>query len=751
MKKSQSAKAKGGGRKAGPAGKASHPEEVQSVVDARHGNVFAFLGMHRIADGKGMVVRSFHPGARKLTVVSVADPSKTWEAGMIHEAGFFEAVLPKEGEFFEYRLRRVDGGGGEQEIADPYAYGTILGEADVYYFAEGRHRQLYKQFGAHRKTYGEVTGMGFVVWAPNAQRVSVVGDFNGWDGRVNIMRKRIEAGVWEIFLPGVDYGVHYKFEIVGANGNLFLKSDPVAFFSQHGTQTASITFDLGQYKWNDGEWMAAREKSDPYHEAMSIYEVHLGSWARVPGEGNRFLTYREFADRLVEHASGLGFTHLELMPISEFPFDGSWGYQVGSFFAPTSRFGNPDDFRYFVDRCHQKGLGVILDWVPAHFPKDAHGLGRFDGTPLYEHSDPREGEHKDWGTLIFNFGRNEVSNFLIANALFWLDLYHIDGLRVDAVASMIYRDYSRKEGEWIPNVYGGRENLEAIGFLRLMNEACYESYPGVVTIAEESTAFTGVSRPTSVGGLGFGFTWNRGWMHDYLEYMSLEPIHRKYHHGEATFSMIYAYHENFVLVLSHDEVVHGKNSLLDKMPGDRWQKVANLRMFYAWMFAHPGKKLLFMGAEFGQSAEWDYSRSLDWHLLQYPEHRGVRDLVGDLNRLYREEPAMHELDHEGGGFQWLEHSDAENSTFSFLRRSRDGQIMVVAVNATPVPRPGYRLGVPMEGLYEEALNTDAQVYAGGNVGSGGRLVAQDLGWHGQPYSVDLHLPPLATVIFKFKG
>ncbi|MFV1995498.1 MAG: 1,4-alpha-glucan branching protein GlgB, partial [Verrucomicrobiales bacterium] len=713
---------------------------------------FAFLGMHGVGEGRGVVVRAFIPGAARLAVVAAGDPALRWEAVRIHEAGFFEAVIAEAGELFDYRLAILDAASrGERLIADPYAYGEVLGEQDIHYFAEGSHRDLYRQFGAHGRSYGEITGMSFVVWAPNARRVSVVGDFNDWDGRVYPMRKRIEVGVWEIFLPGVEYGAHYKFEIVGADGSLFLKSDPVAFFSQHGESTASITYDLSRYQWRDQEWIKRREKSDYYHAAVSIYEVHLGSWARTGEDGEIFLTYLEMAERLVDYVVEQGFTHIELMPISEFPFDGSWGYQVGSYFAPTSRFGHPDEFRYFVDCCHQRGIGVILDWVPAHFPKDAHGLGRFDGTALYEHADPREGEHKDWGTLIFNFGRHEVANFLIANALFWIDEYHLDGIRVDAVASMIYRDYSREEGEWVPNQFGGRENFEAIDFLRHVNEACYDRFPGIMTIAEESTAFTGVSRPTSTGGLGFGFKWNMGWMHDFLEYMQLDPVHRRYHHGEATFSMIYAYHENFVLVLSHDEVVHGKGAMLDKMPGDRWQKFANLRMFYAWMFAHPGKKLLFQGAEIGQSEEWKHHRSLDWHLLQYPEHLGLQRLVRDLNHLYCSEGALHDLDHEPGGFQWLEHNDAENSTFAFLRRSRGGETIVFVVNATPVTRPGYRLGVPRPGRYEEVLNTDSELYAGSNVGNGGGRDCRHEPWQGQSHSIIVDLPPLAVLAFRCRG
>jgi 1,4-alpha-glucan branching enzyme len=560
------------------------------------------------------------------------------------------------------------------------------------------------------------------------------------------MRNR--NGVWEIFLPGIGTNEHYKFELVGADGSLITKSDPFAFFSQHDTRTASITYDLSRYEWNDSEWMEKRAEVDHYHGPMSVYEVHLGSWKRRFEEENRFLTYLEMADELVGYVVDMGYTHIEIMPISEFPFDGSWGYQVCGYFAPTSRFGSPDEFRQFVDRCHQRGIGVIVDWVPAHFPKDAHGLARFDGTALYEHADPRQGEHADWGTLIFNFGRNEVRNFLISNAMYWLKEFHIDGLRVDAVASLLYLDYSREAGEWVPNKFGGRENLDAIEFLKQLNQVCYEENPGIMTIAEESTAFPGVSRPVDTGGLGFGFKWNMGWMNDSLSYMSHEPIHRKYHHGMATFSMIYAYHESYVLVLSHDEVVHGKGSMVQKMPGDRWQQMANLRMFYAWMFAHPGKKLLFQGLDIGQSDEWDHNQSVPWHLLDYDEHKGVQNVIRDLNRLYTSEPALNELDHEAGGFEWIDHEDSENSLFSFLRRSRDGETIIAIVNATPVLREGYRLGVPDGGFYEEIFNSDAEIYGGSNQGSGGGIPTQEQEAHGKPHSIEITIPPLGAVFLK---
>ncbi|MDF1657646.1 MAG: 1,4-alpha-glucan branching protein GlgB [Verrucomicrobiales bacterium] len=718
--------------------------EISQILGASHADPFGFLGLHENTAGKGMVLRVFRPETSGVSLIpSGGSPV---EMTSLDPAGFYEIVLPEAEERFSYELQFKFKSGESLTMADPYSFGPILGEQDLHFFGEGNHRHLYDCMGAHLKKVGETAGIHFAVWAPNAHRVSVVGDFNVWDGRVHPMRNH--NGTWEIFLPGIATGEHYKFEIVGAEGNLFVKSDPYAFFSQHGTQTASITYDLDRYLWKDEDWMQKRAESDPYHGPMSIYEVHLGSWKRRFEEENRFLTYLELADELVDYVEEMGYTHIELMPVAEFPFDGSWGYQVCGYFAPTSRFGSPDEFREFVDRCHQRGIGVIVDWVPAHFPKDAHGLAKFDGTALYEHADPRQGEHADWGTLIFNFGRNEVRNFLISNAMFWLKEFHIDGLRVDAVASLLYLDYSREEGQWIPNQYGGRENIEAIEFLKQLNQVCYEENPGIMTIAEESTAFPGVSRPVDTGGLGFGFKWNMGWMNDSLSYMEHEPVHRKYHHGMATFSMIYAYHENYVLVLSHDEVVHGKGSLIQKMPGDRWQQLANARMFLSWMFAHPGKKLLFQGIDIGQSEEWNHNQSLPWHLLDYQEHVGFQRIVKDLNHLYVAEPALHELDHEPGGFEWIDHGDAKHSLFTFIRRSISGETIIVAVNATPVPREGYHLGVPEGGFYEEILNSDSEIYGGANVGSGGGIPSQDHEAHGRPQSIQVNIPPLGTVIFK---
>ena len=716
----------------------SNKSEIQAAMEARHANVFAFLGAHPLGDGK-QIVRTIQPYA---SVLDVTVNGKRYEAQKRHDDGYFEAVTP----VGAYELDITDHDGFAQSIIDPYSFGLLLGEKDVYYFREGRHQRLWEILGATFKTVDDVEGVQFAVWAPNARRVSVVGDWNRWDGRVHVMRNRVEAGIWEIFIPGLTESAHYKFELIDKHGHMRVKSDPMAVFSQHGAQTASLTFDLERYGWADNDWMQHRASSDLYHRPMSIYEVHPGSWKRNANEGNRWLTYLELADELIPYVKGLGFTHIELMGIAEHPFDGSWGYQVTGYYAPTSRFGNPDEFRQFVDRCHQNGIGVILDWVPGHFPKDEHGLAKFDGTALYEHEDPRLGEHMDWGTLIFNYGRSEVKNFLVSNALYWLEQFHIDGLRVDAVASMLYLDYSRNPGEWVPNHLGGRENLEAIAFMKDLNQLCYEKHPGTTIIAEESTAWPGVSRPVSAGGLGYGFKWNMGWMNDSLHYMAENPVHRKYHHGEATFSMIYAYDENFILVLSHDEVVHGKGSLINKMPGDRWQKFANLRLFLAWMWMHPGKKLLFMGGEFGQWNEWKHDASLDWHLFLGEEHAGLQRLVKDINHLYTTRPALHTKDHEAGGFWWLDANDAENSIFAFARSSPDGDKVYVLVNATPVPRKDYRVGVGDAGSYRELLNSDAPNYAGSGVSAGAGFQAQETPWQGQPWSVVVDLPPLGVLV-----
>ncbi|MBV8587436.1 MAG: 1,4-alpha-glucan branching protein GlgB, partial [Verrucomicrobia bacterium] len=708
---------------------------------------FRILGLQEV--GGGLVVRAFRPEAKELTVVDRNNPSRRFPAERVAEEGFFEAWLDGAHDRFDYLLEIVRWTGETLLQADPYSFMPILGELDMHLYCEGNHYEIYDKLGAHLTTINGHAGVTFAVWAPNAQRVSVVADFNNWDGRMHPMRKRVESGIWEIFIPGVVEGAHYKFEVRTGLGQIVLKSDPFGFYGQHGIQTASLVFNLKRFIWDDQEWMNARVNRQWHKEAVSVYEVHLGSWARVPEEANRYLSYHELADRLIPYAKDLGYTHLELMPVAEHPFDGSWGYQVTGYYSPTSRFGNPDDFRAFVNRCHKEGLGVILDWVPGHFPKDMHGLALFDGSHLYEHADPRQGEHRDWGTLIFNYGRNEVRNFLIANALYWLDEFHIDGLRVDAVASMLYLDYSRKPGEWVPNVQGGRENLEAIYFLKRFNEVCYERFPGIMTIAEESTAWPGVSKPTFLGGLGFGFKWNMGWMHDFLAYMSREPIYRKYHQGDITFSLLYAFHEHFVLVLSHDEVVHGKGSLINKMPGDAWQKFANLRLFYAWMYSYPGKKLLFMGGEFGQWREWNHDQSLDWHLLQYPFHDGIRRLIQHLNYLYKQEPALWQLDDSFEGFEWIDFHDSESSVVAYLRKAENGSKILFVVNATPVPRHGYRIGVPDEGWYEEILNTDAETYGGSNVGNFGGKHADPVPWQGNPQSLSISLPPLGVVAFRY--
>ena len=723
-------------------------DEVGRFVRGIHADPFRVLGPHRIGDD--LEIRVFRPDARVVEIVLDWEPDKPIAAERAHEEGFFCATIPGAPRDLPYRLRLTARDGSQQLTRDPYQYGPIMGEVDLHLFSEGQHWKIYEKFGAHLRTIGDAVGVYFAVWAPNAQRVSVVGDFNDWDGRVNPMRKLIGSGVWELFLPGIKQGAHYKFEIRSQTGRVLLKSDPFAFFNQHSKSTASMVYDLERYAWNDAAWMEARRKKNWPQSPISIYEVHLGSWRRKAEERNRQPSYLELADTLLPYVLEMGYSHIELLPVTEHPFEGSWGYQVTNYYAPTSRFGPPDDFRHFIDKCHQAGIGVIMDWVPAHFPKDTHALAEFDGTDLYEHVDPRQGEHQDWGTLIFNYGRNEVRNFLIGNALFWLDKYHIDGLRVDAVASMLYLDYSRKPGQWIPNVYGGRENLDAIYFLKRFNEVCYERFPGIITIAEESTDWPGVSRPTYLGGLGFGFKWNMGWMHDFLEYMSLDPIYRRFHHGSITFSLLYAFTEHFILVLSHDEVVYGKRSLFSKMPGDEWQKFANLRMFLAWMYGQPGKKLLFMGGEFGQRNEWNHDTRLDWHLVDLPRHDGLRRLVQHLNYIYKSEPALWQLDDIYEGFEWIDFHDADNSVVSFMRKSRDGDIIAFVVNATPMVRYNYRLGVPESGFYREIINTDAETYGGSNVGNYGGVDSEDRQWMGREHSVLIQLPPLATLAFKLE-
>jgi 1,4-alpha-glucan branching enzyme len=724
--------------------------DVDALVNGSHGDPFAVLGMHQAGDGT-VSVRVFWPGAAACNVIDARTGKQAAALDLIHPAGFFAGPVPRRKKPFAYRLDLWDGRNGAWHAEDTYRFPEVLGALDLHLIGEGRHRRLYERLGAHPRTIDGVDGVAFAVWAPNASRVSVVGDFNQWDGRRHPMRKRVEAGVWELFVPGIGDGTLYKYELLGPDGRLQpLKADPVGFRHEHPPATASRVAGLVRHDWQDSAWMAARRERQGTRAPISIYEVHLGSWRRKNGVD--FLSYDELADTLIPYAVDMGFTHLELLPVSEFPFDGSWGYQPIGLYAPTSRFGPPEAFARFVERAHEAGLGVIIDWVPAHFPTDAHGLARFDGTALYEHEDPRLGFHRDWNTLIYNFGRTEVRNFLVANALYWMDRFHIDALRVDAVASMLYLDYSRNAGEWIPNVFGGRENLEAIAFLRELNTLTFGDYPGSTTFAEESTAWPQVSRLVDGGGLGFGFKWNMGWMHDTLEYMHHEPVHRKFHHHQMTFGIHYGFTENFVLPLSHDEVVHGKGSLLAKMPGDRWQQFANLRAYFGFMWTHPGKKLLFMGCEFAQDDEWNYNRSLDWHLLADAPHRGMQDLVRDLNRLYRALPALHVKDCDAAGFAWIDVGDAENSVLSFVRYGEEGDPPALVVsNFTPVVRAGFRVGVPRPGRWAERLNTDAATYGGSDVGNPAGLTAEPVPWNGQDHSVTLRLPPLATSVFVHEG
>ena len=731
------------------------PEEIAPIVQASHWNPFEVLGPHevKLEGGKtGVSVRAFLPEARAAWVVDLAkgQPGTRVAMELIHPDGFFECLLPGRAKGFPYKLAVENHEGHAWEFIDAYRFGPVLTDFDLHLLGEGTHYRNFDRLGAHLRTHEGVKGVDFAVWAPNALRVSVVGDFNHWDGRRHPMRNMGATGIWELFIPELCQGEVYKYEIRSRhNDYLVKKSDPYGFSAELRPKTASVVWDVTKFSWGDEQWLESRAERQGLDAPIAVYEMHLGSWKRTSEDG--FLNYRELADDLVVHLKETHFTHVELLPISEHPFDGSWGYQPVGYFAPTSRHGTPDDFSYFVDTLHRNGLGVILDWVPAHFPRDVHGLGFFDGTHLYEHEDPRLGEHRDWGTKIFNYGRPEVRNFLYGNALFWFERYHIDGLRVDAVASMIYLDYSREAGEWVPNVFGGNENLEAIDFLKKFNELCHAEHPGVLTIAEESTSFSGVSRPTYLGGLGFSLKWNMGWMNDTLRYFARDPVYRKYEHGALTFSLIYAFTENFMLPLSHDEVVHGKGSLLDKMPGDLWGKFANLRLLYGYMYGHPGKKLLYMGSEIAQWREWSHEASLDWHLMNWRDHQGIFKLVSDLNALYRAEPALHEIDFEWQGFDWLELHDWENSVLSFLRRARNGDSYVVVCNFTPVPRYDYRIGVPNGGFYRELLNTDAEVYGGSNLGNHGGVWAQPEAHSGRPYHLSLRIPPLGVLFLRTPG
>ncbi|MEK7407864.1 MAG: 1,4-alpha-glucan branching protein GlgB [Acidobacteriota bacterium] len=719
-------------------------EEIEAIAGGYHGDPFRILGPHVIDRRKTPCweVRTFQPQAAEAQVLLDAGAVPMRKS---HPHGFYVASI--DGEPRPYRLRLKLWSGETVEREDPYRFPPLLTDFELHLHAEGTHWEACNTLGAHLAEVDGVPGVRFAVWAPNAEVVSVIGEFNHWDPRVHPMRLR-NAGIWEIFLPGLGEGAHYKFFVRSrVQGYRAEKADPYAFFCEKPPKSASVVWSLDRYQWGDAAWMEARARADLLKQPVSVYEVHLESWLRGPH--NQTLTYRELAETLVGYVKQMGYTHIELLPMLEHPFSGSWGYQVLGYFAPTSRFGTPDDFMYFVDRCHQAGIGVIVDWVPAHFPKDAHGPVWFDGTALYEHEDPRRGEHRDWGTLIFNFGRNEVRSFLISSALFWLKRYHIDGLRVDAVASMLYLDYSRKPGEWEPNVYGGNENLEAIDFLKRFNELAHQA-PGAVTIAEESTAFPGVSRPVHSGGLGFTMKWNMGWMHDMLRYFSCDPIHRKHHHGNITFSLLYAFQENFVLPISHDEVVHGKRSLVGKMPGDEWQRFANARAFLAYMYGHPGKKLLFMGCEIGQYEEWNSAGGVRWELLEFDYHRKLQACVRDLNRLYRSQPALHQVDFHWSGFEWVDFQDAGSSIISFLRRAEDpNDFLLFCCNFTPVPRHGYRFGVPAAGFYEEVFNSDSAEYGGGGVGNAPGVESAPAPGHGRDHSIEITLPPLAVVVFRY--
>ena len=725
---------------------------VGALVEGTHPQVGEVLGPHRILDeGRELLaVRAFMPHAERAWVVHAAHSGRQ-PMRKIHPAGVFEAICPPDylQHHARYQIQMASDSGELTTVDDPYAFPSLLTDYDLFLVGEGSHIRCYEKFGAQLREVDGTCGVNFAVWAPNAQHVSLVGDFNHWDGRKHQMRNLGNCGVWELFVPGLKAGEHYKFRVKTLQGEIIDKSDPFGFAAELPPRTASIVTDLSQHQWQDDAWMKRRAKTDWLQKPISVYEVHLGSW-KVGGESEHgWLNYRDLAHELVAYCQEFGFTHLELLPVSEHPFSGSWGYQTVGYFAATSRHGTPEDFMYFVDYCHQNDIGVIIDWVPAHFPKDGHGLRRFDGSALYEHEDPRQGEHPDWGTLIFNYGRNEVRNFLIANAIFWFDKYHIDGLRVDAVASMLYLDYSREEGDWLPNRFGGRENLEAIDFLKKFNETSHAEYPGVLTIAEESTAWDGVSKPTYVGGLGFSLKWNMGWMNDTLRYMKHEPIHRQYHHDELTFSLIYAFSENFTLPLSHDEVVHGKGSLADQMPGDLWQRFANLRLLYSYMWCHPGKKLLFMGSEFGQWSEWRHDESLQWDLLQWETHHGVQRMLGDLNRIYTSEPALYENEFDGSGFEWIDCENRGDSVLIWMRKAKRAEdFVIICCNFTPVVRDNYLVGVPEGGVYQELFNSDSQYYGGSNAGNLTKLTASQPGHHSRPYKLSIKLPPLGCVILK---
>ncbi len=745
------------------------PDQVNRIIWNQHHDPFEVLGPHQITqdDKTVWVVRAYLPNADAAWVVC---PEERTEYPMesTHHPHFFECLLER-AELSNYQLR-IKEGDHERVTYDPYAFRSpLLTDFDIHLFAEGNHHRIYEKLGAHLTEVDGVKGVYFAVWAPNARNVSVLGDFNWWDGRKHQMR-RIGNGIWELFIPGLGVGTHYKYEIKNQEGHIYEKSDPYGFYQEVRPKTASIVTDLETYEWQDQDWLEKRRQTDPLTQPISVYEVHLGSWLHASSAepyirpdgtveppvivadlkpGARFLTYRELADKLIPYVKELGFTHIELLPIAEHPFDGSWGYQVTGYYAATSRYGSPQDLMYFIDQCHQNGIGVIVDWVPGHFPKDGHGLALFDGTHLYEHADPRKGEHKEWGTLVFNYSRNEVRNFLVANALFWFDKYHIDGIRVDAVASMLYLDYQRKPGEWVPNQYGGRENIEAADFLRQMNHVIFSYFPGILSIAEESTTWPMVSWPTYVGGLGFNLKWNMGWMHDMLDYFHMDPWFRQFHQNNITFSIMYAFSENFMLAFSHDEVVHGKSAMIGKMPGDEWQKYANLRCLYTYMYTHPGKKTLFMSNEFGQWNEWNVWGDLEWHLLQYEPHQKLKHFVSKLNEFYKSEPALYTQDFSYDGFEWIDCNDNRHSVVSFIRQSKDPEDYVITVcNFTPQPHAHYRVGVPEPGFYRELFNSDSREYGGSNMGNLGGKWADEWSFHGRPYSIDLCLPPLGVLVLK---
>ncbi len=724
---------------------------LSSIIEGNAEDPRSILGPHRVQVGgrEAIAVRGYFPSSERAWLVDHRNDAVR-PMRKIHPSGLYEGVLPQlDSQSTNYKIRLASRNGKTIDMTDPYAVPTLLTDFDRYLFGSGQHWKIYEKLGAHIRSVDEQVGVNFAVWAPNAQSVQVVGDFNHWDGRSHAMQKQSPSGIWELFVPNIGAGQKYKYRVRTLHGEVIDKTDPYGVAAELPPRTASVVCSLDEYQWSDGDWMARRKSECQLDKPMSVYEVHLGSWRKCEKGVHGWMNYREIAHQLVDYCHEMGFTHLELMPISEHPFTGSWGYQTVGYFAATSRYGTPEDFMYFVDHCHKNGIGVIVDWVPAHFPKDGHGLRRFDGSALFEHEDPRQGEHPDWGTMIFNFGRTEVKNFLISNALFWLDKYHIDGLRVDAVASMLYLDYSRKDGEWVPNEYGGRENIEAIHLLREFNTQAHLQYPGVLTIAEESTSWPGVSRPADGGGLGFSIKWNMGWMNDTLRYMKNDPIHRKYSHGELTFSLIYAFTENFTLPLSHDEVVHGKGALIAQMAGDLWQKFANLRLLYSYMWTHPGKKLLFMGGEFAQWHEWNYDGEIQWDLLQWDTHKGVQRLVADLNKLMVNEPALHQRDFTQDGFEWIDCMNADDSVLSYIRKAKDpNDFVLVACNFTPVVR-NYRFGAPKPGFYREIFNSDSAHYAGTNVGNYPGVHADpSKPHHGRPASIDLTLPPLGLVVFK---